>query len=129
MSEPIAEILSQFTPDRGNLDRDALLFAAGRASVRPQRRWIALAGALATTQVLTLLLLPWSKPAPPNVGYADARPTAPAAAASPAEGSILNLRRRAMESEGEWPAATIIEPSTSPGAPLLAFPASRALLD
>ena len=57
MSEPLAERLSRFTPDAGALDRDALLFAAGRASARPGRRWKALAGALAASQLLTLLAL------------------------------------------------------------------------
>ena len=37
MSEPILERLSRFTPDAGRLDRDALLFAAGRESARPNR--------------------------------------------------------------------------------------------
>ena len=68
MSEPLAERLSRFTPDAGELDRDALLFAAGRASARPGRRWKAVAGALAASQLLTLLFL-W--PRTPHQG-ADA---------------------------------------------------------
>jgi len=56
--------LSRFTPDGAKLDRDALLFAAGRASVRPQRGWAILAGALAGAQVLTLVLL-WPVPSAP----------------------------------------------------------------
>ena len=76
MSEPLAERLSRFTPDGSGLDRDALLFAAGRASARPGRRWMALAGALAASQLLTLLFL-W--PHVPHQG-ADAprSPFAPA---------------------------------------------------
>ena len=65
MSEPLAERLSRFTPDAGKLDRDALLFAAGRASARPGRRWMALAGILAASQLLTLAFL-WPRPAPPG---------------------------------------------------------------
>jgi hypothetical protein len=57
MSEPIIEALSRFTPDPGNLDRDALIFAAGRASVRPGRGWKVVAALLAGTQVLSLVLL------------------------------------------------------------------------
>jgi hypothetical protein len=57
MSEPLAERLSRFTPDATGLDRDALLFAAGRASVRPSRRWQTLAGVLAVSQLLTLVCL------------------------------------------------------------------------
>ena len=50
MSEPLAERLSRFTPDGAGLDRDSLLFAAGRASARPSRRWQALAAALAASR-------------------------------------------------------------------------------
>jgi hypothetical protein len=64
MSEPFLERLSRFTPDRGGLDRDALLVAAGRAAARPNRGWIALSAALAVSQVLSLVLL-WPRPAPP----------------------------------------------------------------
>lgn len=64
MSEPFIERLNRFTPDAGGLDRDALLFAAGRESARPNRAWIALATALALTQPLSLLLL-WPQPLPP----------------------------------------------------------------
>jgi hypothetical protein len=54
MSQDITERLSRFTPDGSGLDRDALLFAAGQASVRASRRWPAVAGLLAASQVLTL---------------------------------------------------------------------------
>jgi hypothetical protein len=74
MSEPFLERLSRFTPDAGGLDRDRLLFAAGHASARPNRAWIALAAVLAATQVLTLALW-WSRPEPP-VAQAPA-PSAP----------------------------------------------------
>ena len=65
MSEELTERLSRFTPDRGGLDRDSMLFAAGRASARPNRRWIALAGMLAASQLLTLVLF-WPRPTPPG---------------------------------------------------------------
>ena len=64
MSEPILEHLSRFTPDAGGLDRDALLFAAGRNSVRPNRGWATAASLLAATQALSLVLL-WPRPSPP----------------------------------------------------------------
>jgi hypothetical protein len=57
MSEPFIERLSRFTPDAGGLDRDALLYAAGRASARPNRAWIAMTAALALAQPLCLVLL------------------------------------------------------------------------
>jgi hypothetical protein len=63
MSESLAEHLSRFTPDATGLERDALLFAAGRASVRANSKWQALAGTLALSQVLTLVLL-WPRTPP-----------------------------------------------------------------
>ncbi len=65
MSESFHERLSRFTPDAAGLDRDALLFAAGRASARPNRRWLALCGTLAATQLLMLGMLCWPAPLPP----------------------------------------------------------------
>jgi hypothetical protein len=64
MSEEFLERLSRFTPNAGGLDRDALLFAAGRGSARPNRSWITLAALLANTQALSLVLL-WPHPTPP----------------------------------------------------------------
>ena len=57
MSEPFLERLNRLTPDPGQLNRDVLLFAAGKSSARPNRPWQALAGLLAGTQVLSLVLL------------------------------------------------------------------------
>jgi hypothetical protein len=53
--------LSRFTPDAGGLDRDQMLFAAGRASARPNRRWRALAGAMAASQLMTFGVLLWPR--------------------------------------------------------------------
>jgi hypothetical protein len=71
--DPLAERLSRFTPDGSALDRDALLFAAGRASARPNRGWAALAGALAASQLLTLVLL-WPAPRPGSVPVVEVPP-------------------------------------------------------
>jgi hypothetical protein len=60
--DPLIRRLSRFTPDSAGLDRDAFLFAAGRASARPNRRWMALTGALAASQVITLGLFLWAGP-------------------------------------------------------------------
>jgi hypothetical protein len=61
--DPLISQLSKFTPD-GSLDRDALLFAAGKASARSNWRWKMLAGALAATQLVILgfILLPTVTP-------------------------------------------------------------------
>jgi hypothetical protein len=61
MSEPFLERMSRFTPYAGRLDHDALLFAAGRGSARPNRGWKTLATILASTQALSLGLL-WPRP-------------------------------------------------------------------
>jgi hypothetical protein len=77
MSEPLLERLSRFTPDAGGLNRDALLFAAGRNSARPNRRWMSLAGLMACTQVLTLVVL-WPPPTRPGSRVAVRQVTPPA---------------------------------------------------
>jgi hypothetical protein len=55
--DAVAERLRRFTPDSGAIDRDALIFAAGRASAKNNVGWKALAGALAASQALSLALL------------------------------------------------------------------------
>jgi hypothetical protein len=67
-NDPFIRQLSQLTPDGTGLDRDALLFAAGKASARPNRRWLAVAAALAATQLVTLgiFLLPTHAPPAPT---------------------------------------------------------------
>jgi hypothetical protein len=96
MSEPLAERLSRFTPDAGKLDRDALLFAAGRASARPGRPWMALAGALAASQLLTLLFLwprtPAATPSGPPTPPIVVLPTAPVPPPDPSSWSSLRER-------------------------------------
>jgi hypothetical protein len=61
----MSERLSQFTPDPGNLDRDQLIFEAGRRSVPPPRGWQTLAGLLCVAQVLTLVFY-WPRALPPT---------------------------------------------------------------
>jgi hypothetical protein len=105
MSEPFLERLSRFTPDAGTLDRDAMLFATGRASARPNRGWITLAALLAGTQALSLVLL-WPNAVPPRAGSPGqvatkpapprgARPSLPKPSVNP---GLLSARRRWLES-------------------------------
>jgi hypothetical protein len=108
MSEPFLERLSRFTPDAGGLDRDALLFAAGRGSARPNRSWKTLATLLAGTQVLSLVLL-WPKPIPPAGGLSVAVATAPLPRAAlelrtnepPAKPAVWSARHELLQSEAE----------------------------
>ncbi|HEV3006585.1 MAG TPA: hypothetical protein VGX78_19095 [Pirellulales bacterium] len=85
MPEPNFERLTRFTPDAGEINRDALLFAAGRASARPNRGWIGLAGALAGSHLLVLTLL-WPQsvsPAGQAVPIADTQAPPSASVPSP----------------------------------------------
>jgi hypothetical protein len=54
--------LSRFTPNVAGLDRDAILFAAGRQSVRSVGIWKVLAGLLLASQFVTLFVL-WPRSA------------------------------------------------------------------
>lgn len=99
MSEPLAEHLSRFTPDATSLDRDALLFAAGRASVRANRKWQTLAGVLALSQVLTLVCL-WPRTPP-------AQTSAPIVVESPAPVLPPDKAVPDLPSEGIWRAGML----------------------
>ncbi|MFL5245010.1 MAG: hypothetical protein ACJ8FY_23155 [Gemmataceae bacterium] len=113
MSEPILERLSRFTPEAGSLDRDGLLYTAGQRSARPNRPWIALAAALAATQMLTLALW-WERPAPSaaalplNAAPAPAQtspsePSSPDSSDSPGLWSARRNLLDAAETEGRLP--------------------------
>jgi hypothetical protein len=108
MSEAFLEHLSRFTPDANGLDRDALLFAAGRSSARPNRGWMTVASLLAGTQALSLLLL-WPHPAPPAAGFAVPVALVPEPPATPeprtsrawANPGLRSARHSLLESETE----------------------------
>ena len=135
MSEPILERLSRFTPDAGRLDRDALLFAAGRSSARPNRGWMTLASLLAGTQALSLALLwPHSSPSvwKSTVSIADV-PAPSAAPGPPAIGASVNpglwsARRGLLESDSnDRPAGDMTFIDSGP--PLRAFRPPPSLLN
>jgi len=135
MSEPSLERLSRFTPDTGGLDRDALLFGAGRSSARPARGWIALASLLTATQALSLVLL-WPRPIPPirrSTAPVASGPAPPATLEPPASEASANpglwtARHRPWESRTEDPPAG--EVSLIDGGPMLrAFLPPRSLLN
>ncbi len=125
MSEPLAERLSRFTPDGTGLDRDALLFAAGRASVRPRRGWATLAAALALSQAVTLALL-WpgttSPPGPlvtaPPAPQTGRQPDlAPTAGVEP----WANNRRILQAGEGDLPPTAPVDSIVPSDPPLHAY--------
>lgn len=124
MSEPLAERLSRFTPDGSGLDRDAVLFAAGRASVRPNRRWKALVAVLAASQILTLVSL-WppptpAPPAPPIVVESRPLKAAPEEPV-PASGGEWTPRTGLLSLELDRSEPPSDEPMTPPEPPLRAF--------
>jgi hypothetical protein len=55
--DPMTERLSRFTPNAAGLDRDAILFAAGRQSARTKWFWPTIAGLLAVSQAITFVAL------------------------------------------------------------------------
>lgn len=57
MSEDVIAKLGAFTPSA--IDRDAILFAAGRASARPSKFWKHAAIVLFLTQLTTLGVMVW----------------------------------------------------------------------
>ena len=135
MSEPILERLSRFTPDAGRLDRDALLFAAGRASARPNRGWMTLASLLAGSQALSLaLLLPHSSPSVEKSTVFIAGVPAPSAAPEPpaneasAHSGLWSARRALLESDSsDRPAGDMTFIDSEP--PLRAFRPPPSLLN
>jgi hypothetical protein len=100
MSEPFFERLSRFTPDAGGLDRDALLFLAGRASAPSRRLWLVLTAVLALSQIATLILL-WPHEPPPTPGL-PAVPRAvvpePTRQSQEDNSTVISLQRRLLDS-------------------------------
>jgi len=108
-NESLANRLSRLIPNRGAIDRDSLIFAAGRASAGKIRVWKGLVGSLAATQLLTLVFL-WPRPvAPAAVGPSSLAGDRPApiewlpsdrpapAASQPSEDSPFELARMQRE--------------------------------
>jgi hypothetical protein len=130
MSEPLAEHLSRFTPDATGLDRDALLFAAGRAAARANRKWQALAAALTLSQVLTLVCLWPRTPHPPRtsapviVESPDAVLPADEAVSDPCSVGIWRAGMRSMDVDRPTPIGE--EQMVPPPPPLRALSAPPA---
>lgn len=91
MSEAFIERLNRFTPDAGGLDRDTLLFEAGRASARPNGAWMGLSAVLASTQLLALVFLwPQSNPTLQTIHHVAAPSVLPQASDTVLESPPLN---------------------------------------
>jgi hypothetical protein len=116
MPGPLEDALSRFTPSPGGLDRDALLFAAGRASARPGRKWPTLAALLALSQALTLALLVTGMPTPPRLEPPPARPAPPVPSESliPTPESVRDWRSAFDETPYSAPAMDDLVPDEPP---------------
>lgn len=122
MSEPFAESLSRFTPDAAGLNRDALLFAAGRASVRPNRLWKALVAVLAVSQLLTLVSLwPHTPPASSLTSPSDPTPFAASETDLIGDSQDVDLYDRLLSRSLERPVPIRSETLVPPAPPLRAF--------
>ena len=130
MSEPIAERLSRFTPDSGGLDRDALLFAAGRVSARSSRPWKAVAAALAVSQLLTLEFL-WPRtrtdPPMPPISPLVVAPSPPIPAPESSQPWLLSWRL--LNDQGDLPLPVAQDDLVADDPPLRASSAPAALLN
>lgn len=98
MPDPLTRTLSRFTPEVG-VDRDALMYQAGRASVPSPARWKGLAAVLALGQALTLLML-LARPDEP-----DARAPDPIFVPSPATPAAGWKARHGLPDASEPPPA------------------------
>jgi hypothetical protein len=118
-NDPLIGKLTQFNPATGSMDRDAMLFAAGRASAPRPRGWQALAGTLACSQAV--MLAAWLtlsgaeiQPAQPGTKFAEAPPVLPVAQSSVrslAIDSYGNMMRQVAE--GTLPSPMPVEDSGS----------------
>ena len=124
--DPLIGQLSKFTPDAANLNRAALLYAAGKASARPNRRWQAMAGVLAATQLVTLglFMIPVITPsAAPRRQMADSpsdRQSLPAdfKTVEPASIDVWAWRESFFSEDGSLPPLSVTEPKMPDEPPL-----------
>jgi hypothetical protein len=85
-----------------------LLFAAGRASARPNRWWQALVAVLAVSQLATAMVLwPAQAPAPrlPGAARTLEPPLAPSTAGDAAE--LWSLQRHSLDADADYPSASM----------------------
>ena len=127
MPDPLTDRLGRFTPDAAGIDRDAILFAAGRASVSPRRSWKAVAGVLALTQALTLMLLmPWPTSRQERATPEGPTPAAPRPEAAPPHTAPGRWHRRLLEEPSVLPpSADTYAPDAPPLRPLSVLHSSQ----
>ncbi len=127
--DAIIRQLSTFTPDGSGLDRDAILFAAGKASVRPSQRWKALAAVLAASQLASLALLIAMRPEhallptdfKQNSPLVWEKPSPQDSSAKPDSTSYVVLRDRILNADGAFPPVEPVDTALPDEIPLRAF--------
>jgi hypothetical protein len=140
--DPLAARLARLAPSPGGLDRDALLFHAGRSTARPSRLWPLAVVALAGFNVVALAFL-WANRPEQLVRMADARTAAPADDEPAAESApparqardgdhdrrYSTWRRKVLERGEDWPdsAAMAERAASMNNHPLSAFGAQYGL--
>lgn len=114
MSEDVIGKLAGFTPDAGRLNRDELLFQAGRSSAKPGRGWKRAVKVLVVTQLATVAF--WAlqpEPRPIYVSLPPGPPALPVADYSPSEPPPLDPNSYFALSRG-WDDARPTDPIPPP---------------
>src|SRR5581483_231977 len=128
LTDPVARTLARFTPTAAGIDRDELLFAAGRASAPGPRWWKRATAALLVTQATTLTA--WLRPAPdrpPAPALAAPAAPEPPPAPAPLPPNSYGAFVRAVGADGLPPSAPAPGDPPADGPPLTAASAYRGL--
>lgn len=135
--DPCIDKLARFTPNPAALDRDALLFNAGRTSVKSSRVWPILTVVLGMSQVMTLIFF-WQESAPimqpvsPGTTPAYMLPASevsPVLPASPIDPSLWTLQHRWLDQTEIPPVPPAAENTVDSPPPLTVFSIPQALVD
>lgn len=123
--DAVFDKLTRFTPNASGLDRDAIFFAAGRASAR-SRRWPVIAAALAVTQAITLcvLILPHS---PKQLPVAKESSSEPGPEVEPPSDYLREGIIQAWSDPDRWPKESVI-PNPVESGPTWTVNTSRSFL-
>jgi hypothetical protein len=133
--DPVLGKLAQFTPDSGRIDRDELLFAAGRASAPKARAWKIAVLVLAICQAAILIVWtagiqptnPRSNPSVQSIESQNGLPASePSTNAPDPAGSYVEIVRR-WERDALPPPAPIADPN--PPDPILSIAAGQRALE
>lgn len=130
--DPLVHKLARFTPTSAAIDRDAMLFAAGRASAPGPVKWKLLAGLFGLTQLVTIAFLVTTSGAGGFREHIDAIATSPPSPQTSGEGealpslSYLDLMNHWRS--GDLPRPEAISDNTPP-LPDLSIASSRKALD